>query len=194
MSRSALDVESAALLRSSALDGEDTTWAAGKTAAEVWGACGRGDLMLRLAGRMAVPSTPERAAVILAACDCAEIALPRFDMRCPGRGVSEALDTTRQYARGLATIDDVRAAAASVANEADYAYAPAAVYAAAVYAAGGTAAIIVGFAGIGAAAHAAASEAAYECGDYSAGAAMLRRCADIVRKHLPAPPRKQKPT
>lgn len=80
-----------------------------------WATCERADWLLWLAGRLCPGlGTPEHHALVLAACDCAETALvhvPAGEDR-----PRLAIETTRAWVRGEATIDDVRAAQASAAQ------------------------------------------------------------------------------
>jgi len=119
--------------------------------------CPRADWLLWLAGRLGV----ERIRIVLAACACAELALPIYEARYPGDArPRRCIDVTRAWCRGEATLEDVRearqdayadAAAAAAAADADAAYA---------------------------AARAAASSARDE---------MRRRCAAAVRREIPWP-------
>ena len=168
-------------------------WAHGKTLHVVWETCDRGDWLLWLAGKMAdKKGWPTRKQVVLAACACAETALkyvPKGEDR-----PKKAIQTARAWARGKATLEEVRAAAYAAAYAAA-AYAAAA-YAAA-YAADAAAAAYAAYAYADAAASAAA-EAAYAAADaaYAAHAAAyaaaayadaLADCAKLVRKHLKEP-------
>jgi len=128
-----------------------------RTPAELWTTCERGDWLLWLAGRVGV----ERRTVVLAACDCAEPALryvPEGEER-PRR----ALEITRAWCRGEATIEEVRAAAA----DAEFAYAASA-YAASA-AESSTAAYAASAAAAAANAESAATSAA-RAGDDAEGA------------------------
>lgn len=85
-----------------------------------WDACDRADWMLWLAARVC-----PRPVIVLAACDCAETSL--LYLKDEGlRAAQQALETTRRWARGEATIEEVRSAARSASS----ASAAAAVYAA----------------------------------------------------------------
>jgi len=144
-------------------------WASGKSLAVVWKTCKRGDWLLWLCGKMAdKPNWPTRKEVVLAACDCAELSLkhvPAGEER-----PRKCIETTRAWASGNATLDEVRTARHSAAAAAADAYA-------ATYAAG-------------AAARAAYADAAYAA--YAADAAAdayartktLAKCAVLVRKRL----------
>ena len=97
-------------------------WAHGKDLHSVWTTCYRGDWLLWLAGKMAdEPGWPTRKQVVLAACACAETALHFVK---PGEDRPRlAIETTRAWVRGEASIEDVRraraAAAAYAAADAD---------------------------------------------------------------------------
>ena len=151
---------------------EAQEWASGKSLAVVWKTCKRGDWLLWLCGKMAdKPNWPTRKEVVLAACDCAKLALkyvPKGEER-----PRKCLETVRAWAAGNATIHEVRTArAAADAADAD-AYA--------AYAANAASA-----------AYAAATAAAYAAyAAYAADAARAKTlaiCADIVRKHYPKVP------
>ena len=109
-------------------------WAHGKTLHVVWNTCNRGDWLLWLAGKMAdKKGWPTRKQLVLAACACAEQALkyvPKSEER-----PKKAIQIARAWARGKATIEEVRNAAdaayAAYAADAAYAaYAASAAYAA----------------------------------------------------------------
>jgi len=122
-----------------------------------WRDCQRGDWMLWLLGH----SGGDHRTLVLAACDCAELALvhvPEGEER-PRR----AIETARAWARGDdgVSLRDVRAAYAAAYAAADAAYAAADAAYAAAYAADAAAA---------------------------ARAETHAQCADIVRRHFPDPP------
>lgn len=71
-------------------------------------ACSRGDWMLRLAARVGV----DHKLVVLAACDCAELALPHVP--AGENGPREAIGATRNWCRGAATLEQLRLAEAAV--------------------------------------------------------------------------------
>src|SRR5208283_2021730 len=77
-----------------------------------WKACKRGDWMLWLCGKMAGrDGWPTRQELVLAACDCAELALPPYEKKYPDdQNVRDCIETTRKWAHGKATIEDVRSA------------------------------------------------------------------------------------
>ena len=98
-----------------------TKWAEGKSLAVVWKTCQRGDWLLWLCGKMAdKPNWPTRKEVVLAACDCAELALkhvPKGEER-----PRKCIETVRAWAAGNTTIEEVktaRSAAYAAADAAD---------------------------------------------------------------------------
>ena len=101
---------------------EASAWSKGKSLSAAWKDSKRGDWMLWLCGRMAdKPGWPTRKEVVLAACDCAELALkhvPAGEDR-----PRKCIETVRAWAAGTATLDDVltarRAADAYAAYAAD---------------------------------------------------------------------------
>jgi len=108
---------------------EAQKWAKGKSLAVVWKTCKRGDWLLWLCGKMAdKPNWPTRKEVVLAACDCAELALkhvPEGEDR-----PRKCIEVVRAWAAGTATLDEVRTArraayAAVYADAASAAYADA---------------------------------------------------------------------
>ena len=166
---------------------EAQEWASGKSLAAVWKTCKRGDWLLWLCGKMAdKPNWPTRKEVVLAACDCAELALkyvPEGEER-----PRKCLETARAWAAGNATTDEVR-----MARRAAYAYAAYAADAAAAYAADAAASAVAYAAHAAYAAVAYAAEAAYAYAyayadaDADADAARtktLAKCAVLVRKRL----------
>ncbi len=129
----------------------------GGTPSQAWARCPRGDWMLWLAARAEV----DRRLVVLAACECARLALPYVPS---GEDRPRAaIETAERWTRGEATMAEVRGAAA-------YAYAAAYAAYAAAYAAD--------------AAAYAADAAAYAAAAYARTRA-LRKCAAIVRRHIP---------
>ena len=133
---------------------------------EAWAECDRGDWMLWYAGRLSgPPKSASRRRLVLCACECARLSLELFERRYPDdKRPCNAIETAERWAKGDETVsfDDVRAAASAAANAA-YA-ASAAAYAAA------------------AAANAASAAARQKT---------LKTCAEIVRRHCPAPPQKK---
>jgi hypothetical protein len=140
-----------------------------RTLKEAWTKCPRGDWLLWFAGKRAgTVGSVSRRKLVLASVACARLALPIFEKRFPNDNrVRECLDTTEAYARGSASLEDVRTASAAYAAYAN-AYADAA----------NAAADAANAAYVASAAYAAARTD------------MLRRCADAVRTIYPNPPTK----
>jgi hypothetical protein len=130
----------------------------------LWRSCERGDWLLWLAAKIGV----NRKLVVLTLCDCAETAL-QLVSESEDRP-RKAIETTRAWCYGEATIEDVRTAAYAAAYAAYAAYAAAYAVAYAAYAADAAYADDAAY---------AAAVAAY------AGGADLRRMAAIVRKRIP---------
>ncbi len=155
------------LLKELAACSSAVEWAHGKTLHVAWNTCQRGDWLLWLAGKMAdKKSWPTRKQVVLAACACAEKALiyvPKGEER-----PKKAIQTARAWARGKATIEEVRTAA-NAAYDSYVSYAAA--YDSYVSYAAAKAAYAAN----------AAAKAAYD--SYVSYAAK----ADIVRRHLKEP-------
>ena len=153
-------------------------WVKGKSLAEAWNTCHRGDWMLWLAARYG--DVPQKAIVAIA-CDCAEPALAFTSDPRP----AECIAVVRRWLKDEATISDVRAAAnaAGAAGAAAAWAADAAADAAyAAYAAANAAAGAANAAAGAAYAAWAAANAAYAAG--AAGAESLQFSADICRKHI----------
>ena len=87
-------------------------WVADRDLLTAWAECERGDWMLWLVGRMqGKEGWPNRQAIVLVACDCAELVLPIYEKRYPNDDrVRNCIAVTRQWASGEASIDDVRTA------------------------------------------------------------------------------------
>ena len=82
-------------------------WAKGKDLKTVWNTCDRGDWLLWLCGKMAgKKGWPTQKQVVLAACDCAETAL-KYVPEGYNRP-KNAIRTARVWARGRATLAQVR--------------------------------------------------------------------------------------
>ena len=169
----------ASLLASDRLDAcnQAREWAKGKSLAEVWKTCHRGDWMLWLAARYG--DVPLKTIVAIA-CDCAEPALAFTTDPRPAATIA----VVRLWLKDEATIEEVRAAAdaanaAYVAADAAYAAGRAAAYAAcaAANAAANAAADAAYAAAYAAYAGARAARAAAE-------AASLLFSADICRKYI----------
>lgn len=144
---------------------------------ELWRQCCRGDWMIWLADFAGA----DRRLVVLAACDCAELAR-EYAPLSDGAPSRRAIETARAWCRGEATIGNVRRAAYS-ANSASYTacYATYAVNSAAACAA--KAAYATDFA------HLTASYAAGVGDHITAGAGVTRskslaRAAQIIRRRI----------
>ena len=132
-------------------------------ARDYWTACERGDWLLWVASRAGV----DRRDVVRAACACARLSLVHVPAGEPRP--LRAIETAERWARGKATIEEVRAAydaASAAARYAAYYYAAAAYDAAAAASASAS----------------AAASAAAVLRHHDAGA--LRQCADLVRQHI----------
>jgi hypothetical protein len=158
-----------------------------QTVEQAWRDCKDPQWMLWLLGRLSgKPGSAKRRKLVLCACDCAATApnMPAVGKR--------ALRVARAYARRKpgVTLEMVTDAAAYAAVAAARAAAANAAAANAAYAAVSAAAA---YAYAAARAARAASYAAYAAASYAAYAAArektLARCANIVRKHYPTPPR-----
>jgi hypothetical protein len=163
---------------------EAREWADSYTSAKkAWNECERGDWMLWLLGKLSgEPESSKRKKLVLCACECAELALPYTK----DKRVKKCIDTTRAWANGKSTIEEViearfaADAATDAAASAAAAYAANAAASAAAYASAAASAAAYAAAN----ASAAASAAAYA----SARTKTLKQCADIVRKHYPKTP------
>jgi hypothetical protein len=182
---------------------EAVAWAKHYTMpAKAWRECVRGDWMLWLLGKLSgAPESDARKKLVLAACDCAALPLPH----ATSVAAALCLETARKWARGEATIEELRearkvaAAAAAAAFSAAADAAADAAAAAAFSAAADAAAAAFSAAFSAAAAAAAAFSAAFsaaavaDAADAAAFSAvrceMLQKCADIVRQHYPSPPK-----
>jgi hypothetical protein len=168
------------LLASGRLDAcnQAREWAKGKSLAEVWKTCHRGDWMLWLAARYG--DVPLKTIVAIA-CDAVEPALAFTTDPLP----TQTIAVVRRWLKDDATIEEVRAAANAAADAASYAAAYAA-YAtddaddAAAYAADAAA----DAARAAAYAADAADYAAARAAAAAARAASLLFSADICRKYI----------
>ena len=152
------------------------------TLQEVWDTCARGDWLLWLLGKTATEA--DRKNLVLIAAECARLALPYTkDSR-----VIACIETAEKWARGEATIEQVRTARRAAGDAATAAYDISAYAdATASYAAYGAAAAYG--AGASADAYAAgASAAAGAAAGADARAKTSKQCADIVRKYYPQAP------
>ena len=160
-------------------------WYDGQDSYKAWRACKRGDWMLWVAGRLDI----DRKLLVLAACDCAALAL-RYVEDGEDRP-RMAIETARAWCRGEATLDDVGATAHAAHASYAAAYATAYATAHASYATAHATAH-ASYAAAHATAHAtasAAAHAAYATADATASAAARRktlaRCATIARRRIP---------
>ena len=163
-------------------------WIGQKSPYDVWRTCERDDWLLWWLAKLGLP----RKRLVLLACDCASPALryvPKGETR-PRAAIAMA----RRWARGKASLDEVRAAAyaaAAYAADAAYAYAAAdAADAADAYAAAYAAyaaAYAAYAAGDAYAAAAYAADAAYAAADAYAAAReqILAECAALIRREVP---------
>ena len=89
---------------------EAVAFAKGETLHTAWTTCERGDWMLWLCGKMAdKKGWPTRKQVVLAACACAETALKHVEAGEDRPRI--AIETARKWARGKATLQQVKEAA-----------------------------------------------------------------------------------
>ena len=163
------------------------------TAAAAWKACHRGDWMLWIVGKVQCgePESDERKRLVLCACECARLALPIWEARYPSdKRVARCIETAERWARGEATINELRTARETADAAADAAAAAAAYAAAAAAADADADADAAAYAAAAAAADADA-DADADAAAYAARAKTLSQCADIVRKHYPTPPKPQ---
>jgi len=155
---------------------EAIRWYSDKDSKEAWASCERGDWLLWIAANLRI----DRKLIVLAACDCAEQSLyliPEGEER-----PKKAIETARAWARGEASLEEVKAAdiaaatvvyAARAINHATYA---ARLTARVVYAAGDAA-----IAGDVSHAHAIAHAAT----DYAATREeSLKKSAELVRSRI----------
>ena len=116
-------------------------WVDGRSMRRAYRECKRADWLLwYFAKQIGQPGWPARQEIVLAACDCAELTLPRLEKTYPkDKRPRVAIETARKWAAGKATLEEVRAAAdaahAAAYDAAAAAYAYAADAAAASYAA-----------------------------------------------------------
>jgi hypothetical protein len=151
-----------------------------------WAACSRGDWMLQIASRCVGPvGDRRRVPLALASVHCAELALayvPEGEDR-----PRVAVETVRSWARGEATIEQVRASEAATwaAGLPGQTVTEAAAWAI------GAIAVAAGVPEVARAAEEAVIRTAWAAA-WAAGAAArpetLARCAEIVRQHYPEPP------
>ena len=80
---------------------EAQTWYNGQDSETAWAVCERGDWMLWIAGKLDV----DRKLLVMAACDCAELALPYAGKH--HEAVQNCIAVTRRWCDGQATIAEV---------------------------------------------------------------------------------------
>lgn len=151
---------------------EAVEWLATQTdAASAWANCTRGDWMLWLCGKLAGKHwSRARRRMVLAACECARLALPLVE--AGEDRPRKALELAEKWVRGgWVSREQLRAAADAAYAAADAA--PAAPAAAGAYSA---------------AAAAYYADAAYYAAAGATQARILAQCADIVRQHYLEPP------
>ena len=201
--------ETVAALHALGMYRDAVEWAKQQPSADAaWRNCSRGDWMLWLIGKLSGELGSEsRRRLVLAAGDCARLALSVFERQFPeDERPRAALDLVKRYGRGdkSVTLEDVRAASAAAADAADAAAGDddaAAASAAAAAADAADAAYAAEAAYSASAAAADAADAAAGDDAYSASAAdtvyagaadayirVLAECADIVRHYYPSPP------
>ncbi len=147
---------------------------------DAWAQCERGDRMLWLAGRLSGKlESPKRIPFVLATCGCARLALPFVPV---GEEKSRnVIETVEAWARGEATIVQVR--------DALYAFAYATHSAYAAYAADVASNAATHSANVADSAYAAnAASYATHSAAYGERLKILKQCADIVRQYYPKPP------
>lgn len=158
-------------------------WAADQGAASVaWAECPRGDWMLWLAARAGV----DRRLVVLAACDCARLALPVWEDRYRDDARPRtAIETAERWARNEASARDAASAADAAACAGSAAYSacgPGCALADAAHSAGSAAYTAVRV-------HERAYSPYVTSATYAALAAARagthRRCADAIRARIP---------
>ena len=154
---------------------ESEEWAGSRTPQEAWEACPRGDWLLWLAGKLEI----DRKLLVLAACDCARLALP-FVPEGEQRPL-KAIETAEAWTRGEASLEEVKAAADAARASAN------AAYAAAYTAYTANTAYAAAYAAVDAANAAnavyAANAAAYAA-DADAKAKTQQKCAELVRARI----------
>lgn len=152
-------------------------WSRNMGLRQAWTDCERGDWLLWLAARLGV----DRRQVVLAACQCARLALPHVTPieERPRQAIEEA----EAWCRGEANLKQLRAAAVAAFDAAYDAAADAAALAAHAALAAAQAAFSDYVAAVARAA--ARADADYTAAHAAARADTLRRCADLVRQVIP---------
>ena len=138
-----------------------------KNQKQAWNDCERGDWMLWLLGKLSgKPESQKRKKLVLAACECSRLSL-KYIQKDEKRPLI-AIETAEKWAKGNATIEEVKKAATAAS-------------AAATTAASAAAAAYAAYA----ASYAAAAAASYAAAEKET----LKQCAIIVRKHYPNVPK-----
>lgn len=92
-------------------------WAENKTSHVVWTTCERADWLLWLVSiTIGKPGWPTHQQVVLAACACAEISLEYIEYE--KERSRKAIEITRKWTKGEATLEEVKAACYSTSNAA----------------------------------------------------------------------------
>ena len=143
-----------------------------KSLATAWRYCQRGDWMMWLAARTDLTEDRHKQ-LVLAACDCADLAK---HLRKPedAAALEDCVETARAWTEGEASLDEVRAAVHAVADSTYAGYA-------ADYAVHAVADSTYARYATDDAVHAATATV------HAVHTAALKKCADIVRKHLNCP-------
>lgn len=164
---------------------EAIEWVGDRPIQEAWDACGRGDWMLWLIRRMAdKPGWPSLQAVVGLCCDCADLGGEYWIGDAPRL----AIEASRAWCRGEASIEDVTAAAWDAGDAAGDVAIKSAAWAAAM--AASTAAHVANVTwAAGSAANAAATANALAAATSFDRDDVLRRIADIVRAAVPRLPK-----
>jgi hypothetical protein len=162
------------------------------TLQKAWNVCERGDWMLWLIGKQSDnPESKSRKKLVLTVCKCARLSL-KYISKDEKRPL-KVIQIAEKWAKGdnSISLQDIRSAAVDAAHAASYAgdaaahAAHAAAYAAHAAAYAGDAPYAAAYAAAYAAYAAAyvANAAAYAA--HAAHAAVLKKCADIIRKDYP---------
>ncbi len=168
-------------------------WVGDRNLETAWRECERADWMLWLCGRMqGTDGWSTRQEIVLTACNCAESVLEIFEKKYPhDKDPRNAIATARAWAKGKASIEEVRSASFAASSSGDTAACTAAAYAAyATYAAAYTATYAADTAAYAADTAAYAADAAAYAAADAADAARnkkLKALADLVRKQLKVP-------
>jgi len=165
--------------------GDALSWVGSRSLEQAWNECERLDWMFWLLRRVTV----DRKLLVLAACDCAELALPYCKNQKTLQAAMRCIHVTREWCEDRATIEDVIAGRSDACGAA-YAAASYATYAAAdaAYAACASDARAAA-ARADAAAACAADAYAYEAASYATYAEHQKvrlQCTQKLRERIPA--------